>query len=767
MKKLLVLLVFIFSAVCIHAQTPSQYIGLANSIVGVRGGLIVDSILRLPLVKGIAWTPTAIGYVSVNTADSLPYFFRKRNSTDWLRILTMDDTTAIIATQAYVLNHSGGGGGSGTVTSVSATGISGVFTVNVANPTTTPAITFSLSSQIAFTVLGRSTGSGSPSFVSLDTTYISSFSVKVRSLFSALSPIVYSNGQVRADTSILSTRHYVDSLAALIDTINVVNRGTTGISLAYTSGLTTLNIGKLVAGTNITLTKQSDSSVLIDASGGGAAYTFSTGLTNASSTITSNIITGISGGQTIAGSTSTTSGLNIKATTGNGTTGANITFAVGNNGNNTSATAFFDGHWSFGSTSDVGGFYVTGMPVKLLFDNALHVWDVITIDSSGFLKRIGVGANGRFLGVQGDTLAFIVGGQTNSNVGAAFRAAIPLTNNIKTFAAGPGITIDSATTNVLTFTGTTINSNASGRFILGSGSANTLNATTQFILNGGNELKFTSSAGDAYLTISTTGDPSNPSFFYFPNTDIQVFAHNLLTVSFNGTTAKTYLQSEGSFGAKSFTGSTTDLQMDNTFTEYTFNGSTDKTWFVPAIATANNNRWYIVRNIGSDTLTLSDPGAAPTIFTNTPSVSVIIPPGGGYLIYSNSTYWASLKFVNPNTDPAYGTYTPTLTNQTNVAASTAYQCQYLRIGNSITVSGKVDIDPTAPGATELRLTLPFAPGFANDFEAGGAANSGAVAGESAAISAVSGGGNVAIKYIAIDVSNKSYFFTLTYKYTAP
>src|SRR5439155_66361 len=48
-------------------------------------------------------------------------------------------------------------------------------------------------------------------------------------------------------------------------------------------------------------------------------------------------------------------------------------------------------------------------------------------------------------------------------------------------------------------------------------------------------------------------------------------------------------------------------------------------------------------------------------------------------------------------DLASGTYTPTLTNSVNVAASTAYTCQYLRVGSVVTVSGQMDIDPTGAG----------------------------------------------------------------------
>jgi hypothetical protein len=59
-----------------------------------------------------------------------------------------------------------------------------------------------------------------------------------------------------------------------------------------------------------------------------------------------------------------------------------------------------------------------------------------------------------------------------------------------------------------------------------------------------------------------------------------------------------------------------------------------------------------------------------------------------------------------------GTYTPTLTNTTNVAASTASQCQYMRVGNVVTVSGRVSITPTAANTTTLiGISLPVASSF--------------------------------------------------------
>lgn len=61
---------------------------------------------------------------------------------------------------------------------------------------------------------------------------------------------------------------------------------------------------------------------------------------------------------------------------------------------------------------------------------------------------------------------------------------------------------------------------------------------------------------------------------------------------------------------------------------------------------------------------------------------------------------------------ADGTYTPTLTGVANVDASTAFACQYMRVGDTVTVSGKVEVDPTAAAAlTQLGISLPIASDF--------------------------------------------------------
>ena len=71
---------------------------------------------------------------------------------------------------------------------------------------------------------------------------------------------------------------------------------------------------------------------------------------------------------------------------------------------------------------------------------------------------------------------------------------------------------------------------------------------------------------------------------------------------------------------------------------------------------------------------------------------------------------------------ASGTYTPTLTLTTNVSVADPQVCQWMRVGNVVTVSGDVDIALTTTLlASELGMSLPIASDFATTFQLGGIA----------------------------------------------
>lgn len=117
----------------------------------------------------------------------------------------------------------------------------------------------------------------------------------------------------------------------------------------------------------------------------------------------------------------------------------------------------------------------------------------------------------------------------------------------------------------------------------------------------------------------------------------------------------------------------------------------------------------------------------------------------------------------PETILVSGTYTPTLVNSTNVAASTAYSCQYLRVGSVVHVSGRVDIDPTATGDTVLTMTLPIASNLGNSNElCGTAAGSNTTVVECFSISG-DGTDVAAFQGAAVNTANHGFFFTFTYR----
>lgn len=112
---------------------------------------------------------------------------------------------------------------------------------------------------------------------------------------------------------------------------------------------------------------------------------------------------------------------------------------------------------------------------------------------------------------------------------------------------------------------------------------------------------------------------------------------------------------------------------------------------------------------------------------------------------------------------AAGTYTPTLTNVTNLTSSTAYQCQYLRVGATVTVSGKVDVDATAGAATELGISLPVASNFGAVEDCAGTGCWVAVQ-ESAAIKADTTNDRAAMVWLAVDTTaGREVYFSFSYQ----
>lgn len=111
---------------------------------------------------------------------------------------------------------------------------------------------------------------------------------------------------------------------------------------------------------------------------------------------------------------------------------------------------------------------------------------------------------------------------------------------------------------------------------------------------------------------------------------------------------------------------------------------------------------------------------------------------------------------------ASGTYTPTLTSVANIAGSTAYLCQYMRVGAVVTVSGRVDIAASLNSTvTQLYLSLPIASSINSAEKLGGV---GAVVNAAGFASSISCDSSKALfSYTAANTSNNTFSFTFTYQ----
>lgn len=113
-----------------------------------------------------------------------------------------------------------------------------------------------------------------------------------------------------------------------------------------------------------------------------------------------------------------------------------------------------------------------------------------------------------------------------------------------------------------------------------------------------------------------------------------------------------------------------------------------------------------------------------------------------------------------------GTYTPTLTNTTNLDATTSGVAQFLRIGNIVTVWGAFSADPnTTLTVTVMGLSLPIASDLTSFRQLGGSGGNGQSA--TAIDGALYIGGDATndradVEWVPVSTTNKIYTFNFTY-----
>lgn len=111
-----------------------------------------------------------------------------------------------------------------------------------------------------------------------------------------------------------------------------------------------------------------------------------------------------------------------------------------------------------------------------------------------------------------------------------------------------------------------------------------------------------------------------------------------------------------------------------------------------------------------------------------------------------------------------GTYLPTSTLVANLDTGTLSQCQYMRVGKVVTVSGRADLDPTAPAATtQFGISLPIASNFGATSDCAGTAFASGIAAQGAAIRADATNDRAEMIWKSSDITNQPMYFTFTYE----
>lgn len=85
---------------------------------------------------------------------------------------------------------------------------------------------------------------------------------------------------------------------------------------------------------------------------------------------------------------------------------------------------------------------------------------------------------------------------------------------------------------------------------------------------------------------------------------------------------------------------------------------------------------------------------------------------------------ANVTTLSKKADSSAGTYSPTLTDVTNTGSSSTFTCQWLRVGDVVTVSGRLQTAAASGGvASQLDVSLPIASNFTDGGGLGGAGTS--------------------------------------------
>jgi len=149
-------------------------------------------------------------------------------------------------------------------------------------------------------------------------------------------------------------------------------------------------------------------------------------------------------------------------------------------------------------------------------------------------------------------------------------------------------------------------------------------------------------------------------------------------------------------------------------------------------------------------------GSVHTFFTDARARAAL--SGGDSIDYNATT---GVIAVTQTLDS--GTYTPTATAIANVGAATPYEAQYLRVGQTVTVSGRVDVTPTAAGTlTRLKLSVPVPSALGQNYQLAGTAVSAQTSDAGAVLGNMDTPQSAEVRFVAPGTASLLLFYSYTY-----
>ena len=466
--------------------------------------------------------------------------------------------------------------------------------------------------------------------------------------------------------------------------------------------------------------------------------TFSSGLTNASNTVTDNLITGLAGGQTVIGGTGTTDSLTLQSTNGVGATGALINFKVGNNGGTTAMTIINTGTVGIGTTSpgtnqlsivtvgSNGGLNVTNNGGTGLSVPLINAQNVNASDTGGILKLTGNANTNPVLFVQNN-------GQRTLATGDAIATFQNVNSTDATGAVVKIATQSSSTAYALIVpTGSVGIGTSSPQQKLTLGSAS--NFATELILPASPAAAL---ASGGTLTVST------PYYYVITAKDsigetIQSTQVTATPTSGNQTISLTWTASQGAASYNVYRSTTTNTYGATSFlvnvttNSYSDTGGTSLTSGTPPTVTtayvnkitASGNSWHNGGNFGIGTSNPSVPLQIGTMSNSAPPNTILMISTTGAV---SSSVFTNRISMNVNSDGNFGPYIGNYwingggdtemvlgTRKAGVDTNTLYILTG-NVGIGVTTpTAKLHITGSTTSASSLRIANGTAPTTPND-----------------------------------------------------